>query len=56
LSKTFSAQIDSDLQDSFIQLLGLSFDRKTARRFEKGGHRWLAEPRGLSRLWKAVMS
>src|SRR6266513_4305308 len=56
LWKTFSAQIDSDLRGSFIRLLGPSFDRKTATRFEKSGRRWLAEPRGLSHLWKVVMS
>jgi hypothetical protein len=54
--KTFSAQIDSDLQDSFTQLPGLSFDRKMAMRFENRGRRWLAEPRGLSHLWKMAMN
>jgi hypothetical protein len=46
LSKTFSAQIDSDPPDSFIRLLGLSFDRTTGTRFENGGRPWLAELQG----------
>ena len=56
LWKTFSARIDSGLQDSFIRLLGRSFDRETATRFENGARRWLAARRGSSHLWKMVMS
>src|SRR5260370_38777573 len=56
LWKTFPAQLRSAPPDSFIRLLGLSFDRTTGTRFENGGRRWLAEPRGLSHLWKVVMS